>query len=92
MKSEDVRGNHAHRETQEVIVAIRGGCDFTIDDGTTKHSVRLEGMKKGLFLPAQVWRTFTNFQKDTILLLIADQEYDEKEYVRSYEEFCKLVS
>ncbi len=92
MKSGDVRGNHAHRLTQEVVVAIRGGCDFTIDDGVTKHAVTLEGMKKGLFLPARVWRTFTNFQKDTILLLIADQEYDEKEYVRSYEEFKKLVS
>lgn len=92
MKPGDVRGNHAHRETQEVVVAIRGGCDFTIDDGSTKYSVTLESMKQGLFLPARVWRTFTNFQKDAVLLLIADQEYDEKEYIRSYEEFKKLVS
>ena len=91
MKPSDIRGNHAHRETQEVVVAIRGGCDFAIDDGTAKHSVTLNDAQRGLLLPALVWRTYKNFQKDTILLIIADQEYDEKEYVRSYEEFKKLV-
>lgn len=91
MKPGDVRGNHAHRQTQEVVVAIRGGCDFEIDDGTAKHTVTLNGIKQGLLLPPRVWRTFTNFQKDTILLVIADQEYDEKEYVRSYEDFRKMI-
>ena len=92
MKPGDVRGNHAHRETQELVVAIRGGCDFTIDDGTKKHAVTLNGMTQGLLLPPLVWRTYKNFQKDTILLIIADQEYDEKEYIRSYEEFQRLIS
>ncbi len=92
MKPGDVRGNHAHRQTQEVVVAIRGGCDFEIDDGVKKHPVTLSGMKQGLLLPALVWRTYKNFQKDTILLIIADQEYDEKEYVRDYAEFKTMVT
>ena len=92
MKPGDVRGKHAHRETQEVIVALRGGCDIAIDDGSTVHSVPLRGMSHALFLPPRVWRTLKNFDEGTVLLLIANQEYDEKEYVREYGEFTKLVA
>ena len=91
MKSKDVRGKHAHRETQEVVVAVRGGCDIDIDDGTHIQSVPLRGMSHALFLPPRVWRTLKNFDDGTILLLIADREYDEKEYVREYGEFKKIV-
>lgn len=92
MKPSDVRGKHAHRETQEVIIAIRGGCDFEIDDGTTKNTVTLSGMSTALYLPPRVWRTFTNFQEGTILLLIADREYDEKEYVRDEGEWRTMLA
>lgn len=92
MKSDDIRGKHAHRETQEVIIALRGGCDFEIDDGSRVHKVTLSGMTQALYLPPRVWRTFTNFQKDTILLLIADQEYDENEYVRDEGEWRTMIA
>lgn len=91
MKPRDVRGRHAHRETQEVIIPIQGGCDIEIDDGTAKTTVTLSGMSKGLYLPPRVWRTLKNFQEGTILLLIADREYDEQEYIRSYEEFRRVI-
>lgn len=91
MKPGDVRGKHAHRETQEIIIPIHGGCDFEIDDGTTVHSVSLHGMKQGLLLPPCVWRTFKNFEEGTIILIIADQFYNEKDYVRDYGEFTRMM-
>ncbi len=91
MKPGDVRGKHAHLETQEIIIPIQGGCDFEIDDGTKVHSVSLHGMKQGLLLPPRVWRTFKNFEEGTIILIIADQYYDEKDYIRKYEDFKRLM-
>lgn len=42
MKSDDVRGNHAHHETEEIVVALSGGCTFELDDGKgTRERVRL---------------------------------------------------
>lgn len=88
----DIRGRHAHRETQEVVIPVHGGCDIEIDDGTAKTTVTLSGMSKGLYLPPRVWRTLKNFQEGTILLLIADREYDEKEYVRDEGEWRTMLA
>ncbi len=33
MQPGDVRGNHAHYETEEIVVALSGGCTFELDDG-----------------------------------------------------------
>ena len=33
MNPDDVRGNHAHHETEEIVVALSGGCTFELDDG-----------------------------------------------------------
>jgi hypothetical protein len=91
MKPGDVRGKHAHRETQEIVVAVRGGCDVEVDDGVTKETVHIEGWSRSILLRAQAWRTLKNFKQDTLLLIIADTEYDEADYIRDYQDFLKLV-
>jgi len=93
MQPDDVRGKHAHHKMQEIVVALQGGCTIEIDDGTTKESFVVNDPNTALFIPPQVWRTLSNFQPDTILLLIADLPYDEAEtdYVRGYGEFLESV-
>lgn len=93
MNADTIRGQHAHHNMQEVVVALQGGCEIEIDDGTTKEVFVVDNPNTALYIPPQVWRTLTNFQPDTILLLIADLPYDEAEtdYIRDYEEFKRLV-
>ncbi len=92
MKPGDERGKHAHHETQEIIFPIEGGCEVEIDDGKKKQVVQLRGKSQALLLPARVWRTLRKFDEKTILLIIADQEYDERDYIRSYEEFLSVLA
>jgi hypothetical protein len=42
IRTDDVRGNHAHYETEEILVALTGGCVVDLDDGRgCRESVRL---------------------------------------------------
>lgn len=93
MKETDVRGQHAHHKMQEIVVALQGGCEIEIDDGTTKEMFTVDNPNSALYIPPQVWRTLRNFKSDTILLLIADLPYDsaETDYIRDYEEFKRLI-
>jgi hypothetical protein len=42
IRTDDVRGMHAHYETEEILVALTGGCTVDLDDGCGRTaSVRL---------------------------------------------------
>ncbi len=95
MRPDDVRGMHAHYRTEEIIVALRGGCTFDLDDGRgTRAVVRLRTAtgRGGKTVPAlllypRVWRTFRLFLPDTLLLVVANMHYDERDYLRDRSEF-----
>jgi len=146
MKPDDVRGKHAHHETEEIVVALKGGCNFELDDGKGRcEYVRLGGgtldQKEGdlqqpcidvgsyidsqhdsggldlgmisnitadnsgenlslgenqdvqpaLLLYPRIWRTFFDFEPDTVLLVVANKKYDEKDYIRDRSDFEHLA-
>ena len=92
MKPTDMRGQHAHHATREVIVPVSGGCSIDLDDGRRTYTVRLSAGGQALFLPAQYWRTLHSFQENTALVIIADQEYDERDYIRDYQDFLGVLT
>lgn len=86
-----VRGKHAHKTVQEIVVALQGGCTVEVTDGSRSETVVLDSPTKAILLPGPVWRTLKDFQPDTILLIIADGVYDEADYLRDYDEFLAYV-
>ncbi len=103
MRPGDVRGNHAHHETEEIVVALSGGCTFELDDGKgCKEIVQLSSntqcqtpnadIKPALLLYPHIWRTFYDFEPGTVLLVVANITYDEADYVRDRAEFEHLAS
>lgn len=82
-----VRGRHAHRNLEQVIICISGSCDFFLDDGKSQKKVHLCNPCQGLYIKHNVWREFTNFSKDCVILVLASEHYDENDYVRNYEQF-----
>ncbi len=89
MQPDDVRGNHAHYETEEIVVALNGGCTFDLDDGKgLRESVYLGAGDKAsetqpaLLLYPHIWRTFHGFEPGTVLLIVANIKYDEIDYIR----------
>ena len=89
---EAVRGHHAHRKLEQVIICVSGNCDFILDDGQTREKVHLFSPNQGLYLKHNVWREFTNFSKDCIIMVLASEHYDESDYIRNYDVFKKEVA
>ena len=110
IRTDDVRGNHAHYETEEILVALTGGCTVEVDDGKgRKETVSLSATevrsqtsevsnptsdlrpltsdKAALLLYPHVWRTMRDFEPGTTLMVVANIQYDEADYIRDRAEF-----
>lgn len=84
------RGGHAHKDLHQLIVAISGSFDITLDDGVTKKTVRLDRPNYGLLVVPGIWRELKEFSSGAICLVLASNKYDEDDYIRSYTEFKGL--
>lgn len=86
-----VRGRHSHRNLEQVIICISGSCDFTLDDGNNKKKLHLSSPNQGLYIKHNIWREFTNFSKDCVILVLASEYYSESDYIRDYEQFKQEI-
>lgn len=93
IRERDVRGGHAHFETEEILVCLRGACTVDLDDGLGHgESVRLDRRDHALLLHPHLWRVVRGFAPGTDLLAVAGCEYDEADYIRNRERFEELVN
>lgn len=87
-----IRGLHANRDSEFVLVNVSGSCDVIIKDGKgNEEIVKLDKPRKGVYLPKMIWKEMVNFSKDSVLLCLASTHYNGDEYIRSYEEFVKEI-
>lgn len=91
MISNDKRGGHTHHKTNQILICVSGGCKVSMDNGENKAEVVLNKTEEGLLLYPYVWHTMYGFKPNTILLVLADRKYNEKEYIRNYEDFIKII-
>ena len=82
-----VRGGHAFKEQQELIVALSGSFDVVVDDGNEKQTYSLNRSYYGLYLPAGLWRQMENFSTNSLALVLSSTSFDESDYIRNYQEF-----
>lgn len=87
-----VRGHHAHKKLQQILVCVHGSCKIRLDNGTEKKVVALEKPYEGLYVSNAMWREMYDFSPDAVLMVFASELYDESDYIRNYDEFLKYVS
>ncbi len=87
-----IRGGHAYRQNQEVIIAISGSFDLVFNDGQSKVKYSLNRSYYGLYVPNGLWRQLENFSTNSLCLIIASQPYEENDYVRDFNEFKSIVN
>ena len=87
--NEVVRGQHANRESEFVLINVGGTSKVRIDNGHSEAIVKLNKPKMGLYIPTMVWKDMYDFSEDSILLVLASTHYDGNEYIRNYEEYKK---
>ncbi len=87
----ECRGGHAHKELQQLIIAMNGSFDVFLDDGLIKKSFTLNRSYKGLYVSKMVWRELKNFTSGAVCVVLASEPYSEEDYYRNYEEFIVNV-
>ncbi len=87
--SEVVRGQHANRESEFVLINVGGTSKVRIDNGHSEAIIELNKPMMGLYIPTMVWKDMYDFSEDSILLVLASTHYDGSEYIRNYEEYKK---
>lgn len=86
-----VRGFHAHKDLKQVAICLNGSCRFVMDNGVDKSDVVLNSPSQGLLIDTMQWHEMYDFSSDCILLVLASDIYNEADYIRSYDDFLKLV-
>lgn len=81
------RGKHAHRRLTQMMVCLAGQCKVLLDDGHSREDVALTRNDHGLMLDPMVWHEMHDFSPDCVLLVLADNYYDEADYLRDYAMF-----
>lgn len=86
-----VRGKHAHKKLEQILVCIHGSCKVRLDNGNESKVVNLEKPYEGLYVANYMWREMFDFSSDAVLMVMASELYDEDDYIRDYEEFLASV-
>ena len=86
-----VRGQHANRESEFVLINVAGKSKVRITDGREEITVELNKPMMGVYIPKMVWKDMYDFSTDSVLLVLASTHYDGNEYIRSYEDYLEEV-
>lgn len=90
-KKDVVRGHHAHKSLQQILVCIHGTCKVRLDNGNEKKIVPLEKPYEGLYIANNIWREMYDFSPDAVLMVLASELYNEEDYIRDYDEFLNYI-
>lgn len=83
------RGGHAHKELHQLIIAMSGSFDITLDDGKNKKKFHLSRSYYGLYVCPMIWREIDNFSSNSVLMVLASNKYYEEDYYRDYDDFMR---
>jgi dTDP-4-dehydrorhamnose 3,5-epimerase-like enzyme len=85
--SKEVRGEHAHRELEQLLVCLRGSMALVADDGTRRQEILLDSPEIAVYVPPMVWCVQYKYSADALLLVLASDVYQPHDYIRDYDQF-----
>jgi acetyltransferase-like isoleucine patch superfamily enzyme len=88
----EVRGQHAHRTLEQLLICVCGTVSVVADDGAERIEVELNSPDQGLYIPPEVWAIQYGYSRDAVLLVLASDLYDSDEYIRDYDDFQRIVA
>ena len=90
--SDIIRGKHANRNSEFVLVNVAGKSKVMITDGYDKKIVELSKPMEAVYIPKMIWKEMYDFSEDSVLLVLSNTHYDGKEYIRDFEEYKKIMN
>jgi hypothetical protein len=88
----EIRGGHAYKTLREFVVALSGSFDVVLNNGEKEMRYHLNRSYYGLYVPNMYWRHMENFSTNSVSLILADQDYDEGDYIRDFDKFKAAVN
>ena len=86
-----VRGCHANRQSEFVLINVAGTSKVMVTDGDRKEIVELNHPRDGVYIPLMMWKEMYDFSPDSVLMVLASTHYDGTEYIRDYDEYLKEI-
>lgn len=90
--SGECRGGHAHKHCREFIVAVSGSFTVTLTNGREERTFMLNHPYQGLLVNTDVWRTLDDFSSGAVCLVLAEDPFDEDDYIRDYQDYLKFIA
>lgn len=84
-----VRGQHANRKSEFVLINVSGTSKVRVTDGTEECIIELNKPRMGLYLSTMLWKDMYEFSADSVLLVLANTHYDGSEYIRDYDAYLQ---
>jgi oxalate decarboxylase/phosphoglucose isomerase-like protein (cupin superfamily) len=83
----EIRGGHAFKDQEEVIVALSGSFDVVLNDGNGEKTFTLNRSYFGLYVPKMIWRHIENFSTNSLAFIACDKVFQESSYIRDFDEY-----
>lgn len=90
--SQEIRGEHAHKQLDQFLVCVKGSCTVLVDDGNCREEYILNSPGAALHIPPMVWGVQYKYSPDAVLMVLASDIYNANDYIRDYDEFLSLVA
>ena len=90
--SGECRGGHAYYQLEEVIIALTGSFDISVNNGSVKITYQLNASNKACYIPNLYWRQIENFSTNAMALIIASKEFDKDDYIYNHNDFIKAIN
>ena len=87
-----IRGQHANRETEFLLINVSGKSKVRVDNGEETCVIELDRPGIGLYLPPMILKYMYDFSADSVLLVLASRHYDDKEYIRDYQDYLDCIT
>jgi hypothetical protein len=85
------RGGHAHRDTDQVVIAISGCFKMDLSDGITTITLDLDDPKRGIYIPRMIFIRMYDFSPGAVCCVLASTHYDIKKSIRDWEDYKKAI-
>lgn len=89
---ESIRGGHRHHKTWQGLICLNGSCKIYIQESNElDYSVVLDSPSKCLVLRPEDWHQMYEFSEGSILLVLANQDYDPADYIDEAYDPAKII-
>lgn len=86
-----VRGKHANRRSEFVLINVSGTSKVKIDNGYNTEIFELNEPHTGIYIPKMIWKDMYDFSSDSVLLVLSNEKYEPSEYIKDYDEYVSIM-